>query len=322
MTDKKQDANVVVVAFRGTQPFNMYDWCSDIDFSYYVLPNVGRVHVGFLEALGLGSRSNRESLNQAKVNAVMKANKLISHTSPTSGFSSEKVLAYDAICAKARELLKEHPRAKLYITGHSLGAALATVFTALLQIEESDLCSRHGATFTYGQPRVGDVRFTDWVEKKLCGSSPRKYFRVVYRTDVVPRLPWDDVVFQFKHIRPCHYYRSYFKSLALSEEPYKNLSSLIVQPMPHINAMFELMQSLFRKVFRGSTETDLAIITRFVAVITPGLCAHNPGCYVDAVRMAPSSFLLNPSASEQMGMLAYLLSSFIRLITFQWPIFI
>ncbi|MCO5546813.1 hypothetical protein L7F22_000249 [Adiantum nelumboides] len=298
-TDEKEDANIVVVAFRGTQPFNMYDWCTDLDFSYYVLPNVGRVHVGFLEGLGLGSRSDRDSLNQAKANAVNKANKVISHDTPTSGISSDKVLAYDAICAKARALLKEHPRAKLYITGHSLGAALATVFTALLQIEEADLCARHGATFTYGQPRVGDVRFTGYVEKELCGSSPRKYFRVVYRTDVVPRLPWDDVVFQFKHIPPCHYYKSYFKSLALREEPYKNLSSVIVQPMPHLSAMFELIQSLYRKAFRGSTETDLAIITRCFAVICPGLCAHNPGCYVDAVRQAPSSFLLEPVASEK-----------------------
>ncbi|KAI5068140.1 hypothetical protein GOP47_0016485 [Adiantum capillus-veneris] len=321
-TDKKQDANIVVAAFRGTQPFNMYDWCTDLDFSYYVLPNVGRVHVGFLEALGLGSRTDRETLNQAKINAVMKANKIISHATPTSGLSSDKVLAYDAICVKVRALLNDNPRAKLYITGHSLGAALATVFTALLQIEENDLCSKHGATFTFGQPRVGDLKFASYVEKKLCGTSPRKYFRVVYRTDVVPRLPWDDVVFQFKHVPPCHYYRSIFKSLALVEEPYKNLSSLIVQPMPHMSAMWELCISLFSKAFRGSKETDLAIITRFFAVICPGLCAHSPGCYVDAVRLAPSSFLLQPVSSEKMGTMAYLLSSFIRLITFQWPIFV
>ncbi|KAI5068149.1 hypothetical protein GOP47_0016494 [Adiantum capillus-veneris] len=323
-TDKKQDANIVVVAFRGTQPFNMYDWCTDFDFSYYVLPNVGRVHVGFLEALGLGNRTNRETLNLTKANAVMKANRVISHSVPTSGLSSSKVLAYDAICTKARDLLKENPRAKLYVTGHSLGAALATLFTALLQIEENDLCPRHEATFTFGQPRVGDLKFANYVENKLCGRSmtPRKYFRVVYRTDVVPRVPWDDVVFQFKHVSPCHYYKSIFNSLALVEEPYKNLSSLIVQPWPHVSALWELCVSLFNKAFRGSKETDLAIITRFVAVIFPGLCAHNPACYVDAVRLAPSSFLLQPIDNEKMGAIAYLLWSYFRLITFQRPIFL
>ncbi|MCO5577525.1 hypothetical protein L7F22_031356 [Adiantum nelumboides] len=307
-TDKKQDATIVVVAFRGTQLFNMYDWCTDFDFSYYVLPEIGRVHVGFLEALGLGSRLRRETLKQAKINTIMKANKLTPTNTPTSGLREKpvaeggKVLGYDAICSKVRVLLRENLGAKLYITGHSLGGALATLFSALLFIEENEACSRLGGVFTFGQPRVGDAKFASYMEKKLCGKSPKVYFRVVYRTDIVPRLPFDDRVFQFKHISPCHYYASCLKSMALFEEPYKDFILVMLQPMPHFSAIKELLASLLSRIRgrdHGYVETGLALVMRFVAMICPGLCAHFPSNYVDAVRGAPSSFLLEAVSFEK-----------------------
>ena len=71
-TDKAQDAKAIVVAWRGTEPFNAFDWSSDIDFSWYHVKNVGNVHVGFMEALGLGDRHSVESFrtmqNKAEAN--------------------------------------------------------------------------------------------------------------------------------------------------------------------------------------------------------------------------------------------------------------
>ncbi|KAJ7556792.1 hypothetical protein O6H91_05G098900 [Diphasiastrum complanatum] len=53
ITNLAEDANVVLVAFGGTESFNNYDWSMDFDFSWYELPMLVRVHVGFLEALVL-----------------------------------------------------------------------------------------------------------------------------------------------------------------------------------------------------------------------------------------------------------------------------
>jgi len=51
-SDKEVDAQLVVIAFRGTEPFDADDWGTDFDFSWYQFSQIGKVHLGFLEALG------------------------------------------------------------------------------------------------------------------------------------------------------------------------------------------------------------------------------------------------------------------------------
>ena len=215
-TNKVQDADMVFVAFRGTEVLSLQDWATDFDFSYYRIPGLGRVHMGFLEALGLGTRLDKSTLEKTKINTIQKANMNRSYYYPTSGLAKEKtnegkkVFAYDAISTKVTELLALHPRAKLYVTGHSLGGALASLFTTFRLFKNNGTDERLGGVFTFGQPRVGDESFTNYMEAKLSQNigHKRKYFRVVFRTDIVPRLPQDNFIFQFKHITPCHFYKS------------------------------------------------------------------------------------------------------------------
>ena len=50
--DKPVDADVIVVAFRGTRPFDAARWCADLDPSWYKIPRLGRAHAAYTHALG------------------------------------------------------------------------------------------------------------------------------------------------------------------------------------------------------------------------------------------------------------------------------
>lgn len=67
---------------------------------------------------------------------------------------------------------------KIWITGHSLGGAVAIISSTLLNFEIAGI-------YTFGQPRVGDRKFVKCFDETL-GS---KTFRFVHTCDIVPRLP-------------------------------------------------------------------------------------------------------------------------------------
>ena len=68
----------------------------------------------------------------------------------------------------------------LYITGHSLGAAIATVATQYLERDE-DLRNQIAACYTFGSPRVGNREFDRDLKSSV--------YRVVNTTDIVTVVP-------------------------------------------------------------------------------------------------------------------------------------
>ena len=46
------EAELVVVAFRGTRPFDAAGWCADLDPSWYKIPRLGRALAAYTHALG------------------------------------------------------------------------------------------------------------------------------------------------------------------------------------------------------------------------------------------------------------------------------
>ena len=167
----------------------------------------------FSPSIALINLKSKSTLEKTKFNTIQKANMNRSYYYPTSGLAKEKtnggkkVLAYDAISTKVTELLALHPRAKLYVTGHSLGGALATLFTAVRLYVHNDADESLGAVFTFGQPRVGNSNFARYMEQILCPrhcqGHEKKYFRVVFGSDIVPRVPcW------LTHSWPCYFYPS------------------------------------------------------------------------------------------------------------------
>eukprot|EP01018_Ginkgo_biloba_P040529 Gb_06717 [translate_table: standard] len=293
--DKEVDAQLVVLAFRGTEPFNAYDWITDIDFSWNKLGVLGRVHLGFLEALGLLNRS--ASSNQ--INPNSENNKDFSfETNVILDQDPQKPLAYYTLCKRLTELLKQHKNAKFMVTGHSLGGALAALFPAILFLQkEEKLLEKLLAVYTFGQPRVGDGEFATFMDKHLNQPKPR-YFRIVYSNDIVPRLPYDDHIFFFKHFGVCLYYDSCYTEWNLPEQPNKNYSPLHSMSI-RVNAVWELVHSLVMPYTKGKEyrETWLSTAMRIGGILVPGVSAHMTSNYVNSVRLGPS--MLTPILPAQ-----------------------
>lgn len=98
-----------------------------------------------------------------------------------SGFMSTYQASRVAMLAALDSLQQSHPGARLFVTGHSLGAALASLAAADLRT----LNHRVDAVYTMGEPRVGNVAYAKWYGRTFRGRA----FRVVHAADVVPHLP-------------------------------------------------------------------------------------------------------------------------------------
>ncbi len=156
-----QSPRMILVAFRGTQPNQRIDWLSDFEASHESWGHpVGKVHKGFYEGL----------------RAVW------GH--PING---KQVLP---------QRLLDRGNRTVWITGHSLGGALAEVcaaeayFACHVPVE---------SVYTFGQPRLGDEAFSRLVNAALGD----RIFRLINNRDIVPRVPFFGMGFR-------HYGRELF----------------------------------------------------------------------------------------------------------------
>lgn len=135
--------DIVIVAFRGSEPINADDWLSDVNYHLRPVDKVpGLLHSGF-------------------------ANDLVEIDEPL---------------ITAVKQLAQGEKTRLFLTGHSLGGALAVLAAALLHFREG---RRIAGVFTYGQPRLGDSAFSTAFDQALGTVT----FRYVNDLDVVPHVP-------------------------------------------------------------------------------------------------------------------------------------
>ncbi|KAI3760929.1 hypothetical protein L1987_51333 [Smallanthus sonchifolius] len=284
--DKTGDHDVICISFRGTHPFSANDWCTDLDFSWFLLRGIGKVHMGFMKALGL----QKETLWPKEIEE---------HREDEDG---EKDFAYYKIRQVLREKLEENENTRFIVTGHSLGGALAALFPAILGFHnESKLLERLAGVYTFGQPRVGDDDFCRYMEDLL---GVGRYFWFVYANDVIPRVPFDDYDLRFKHFGNCYYFNSFYKgqvkslseiatSLSQKEEPNKNYFWPVSVGQMYLNAVFELVRSAILPYAFGRDykEGILLLGVRLVGLVFPGLSAHCPQDYVNLTRLGnPDTF--------------------------------
>ena len=156
---------IAILAFRGTA--DVQDWMTDLyatptRFSWMFLggPEVGEIHAGFGHALSDGWTKVVDAVRAvAPIPPVMETNSV------------------DA-------------RRTFWITGHSLGGALASLAGAAFSLLPGYVIRPVSGIYTFGQPRIGLHNFCDNYARLL---TPRT-FRFVNNKDLVPRVPfqgWD-----------------------------------------------------------------------------------------------------------------------------------
>jgi triacylglycerol lipase len=135
------DQDSILVAFRGTEASQLTDWISDLDFDLVAGPWGGRVHEGFYDALSC---------------------------------------IWHLLDREVRQLHADRPR-QLWVTGHSLGAALAILAVARWLEAGRPVAG----LYAFGQPRTGDSTFA----RNFDFAFRPHAFRIVNHHDIVTRTP-------------------------------------------------------------------------------------------------------------------------------------
>jgi triacylglycerol lipase len=143
-----QNAQILLIAFRGTQPNVPVDWLSDFQALHETWGHpIGTVHKGFYEALRAvwGHPLNGKEILPARLLAA--------------------------------------GRRAIWITGHSLGGALAELCAAQASFVSHVPVQ---GVYTFGQPRVGDEAYARTVHDAF----GVRIFRMIHDRDIVPRVPF------------------------------------------------------------------------------------------------------------------------------------
>jgi triacylglycerol lipase len=107
----------------------------------------------------------------------------------------------------------------LWLTGHSLGAALATLATARLELQPT-LETR--GLYTFGSPRVGDGQFRRFAEARF----GRRNFRFANYRDLVTRVPFEWM--GYEHVGQVRYFDA---DGTLDEDPFGWYEFLADEPV-------------------------------------------------------------------------------------------
>jgi predicted lipase len=103
------------------------------------------------------------------------------------GFFTAEQSVIDSIITNVGVLSNKYPSYSIWITGHSLGAALATLTALDLQAVGFKVNMQN-----FGSPRVGTTDFANWVDGALSNHN-----RNTHHKDMVPHIPMHE---RFTHI--------------------------------------------------------------------------------------------------------------------------
>ncbi|XXX72335.1 lipase family protein [Sorangium sp. So ce134] len=194
------DRRLAVLCFRGTELQKFSTWMTDASAAADLFLSAGHVHGGFLRAtLSLWTAVETLLYSAQKGYSICDAGIRLKAGYRHCLDESERC-GRDVQPAEGGRSLDDTDRLPpaptpgdpdvleaLYITGHSLGGALAVLAAAILHLDPGleYLRQKLRGVYTFGQPMVGYEDFA-----KFCGKQfGNKTFRHVYGKDIVPRQP-------------------------------------------------------------------------------------------------------------------------------------
>jgi len=166
---------VGIVAFRGTDPASFITWLTDAQVQQRAFLG-GHVHSGFYGNVKAVWEGVAQAVSVARDGQFL------------DGVSRDN----------RHKLVKLKSNLKtLYITGHSLGGAMAVLAAArLLKGDFGEWPAEVlRGVYTFGQPMVGDAGFASYVAERFGD----RLYRHVYADDVVPHLP-PKSAFDYVHV--------------------------------------------------------------------------------------------------------------------------
>jgi Lipase (class 3) len=115
------------------------------------------------------------------------------HLDVTTGTAEGYEVAADVVWSELKQLLEQcvPPGGKVFVTGHSLGGALAALIAHRIGTElQADV----DAVYTFGMPRPGSKAFADLYNHQL----GMRTYRLVHGEDIVPTVA--PTSFGFRHV--------------------------------------------------------------------------------------------------------------------------
>jgi len=165
---KHEEQKRIVVIFRGTSSSG--DWLKDILISQNHLAN---------------PMTSKASKVAAKVGIHSGfANALLRNDEEPTGYLKQ-------ILGEVKQVMEENPTHKLFITGHSLGGALATLFGFYVASNDDPIYTKNGPVQVYSvsSPRTGNKAFRETF-KYLEQRGKIRHARIYNARDKVAMLPY------------------------------------------------------------------------------------------------------------------------------------
>jgi hypothetical protein len=284
------DRKVVIIAYRGTETANFLNWLTDVQV---IAQEPAKIRLNFHPVdvhAGFYRNVRATSYQVLRVLRCALAGKSILDCSLGSDETDETPAELNPGSDPA-----------LYITGHSLGGAMAAIMGLRLMGDPaySDIGEKLRAVYTFGQPMIGLSAIAEAYEQ-IPAIKRAPVFRYIYRDDPVPHLPPQSTG-QFMHFGREFRYHEKWAEAQESAEPMENImpfvTALLTFPFQQLHA-WRILMSLIPGVHDRYSIAD-HLPQNYIDSLTPDNQVSEFGDdYVRSTGLNPPGRLSNNHAGE------------------------